>query len=124
MYAAKTGDFKDWQVVEMKPPHPKADILKIQQIHNFGGQGYSMTIKKLFFILCLVILLCAAKLAYDKYYGPAQAVSSEQEEAAKLKQLEADLLHAAAVGRGDYKRPASTGSSTKKVYRTRRTGST
>jgi len=69
-------------------------------------------------------MLCAAKLAYDKYCGPANAVSREQEEAAKLKQLEADLLRAAAVGRGDYKSPTSTGISKSKIDRSRKTGST
>jgi len=83
-----------------------------------------MTIKRIFIFLCLIILLCSAKLAYDKYYGPARAESCEQEEAAKLKQLEADLLIAAAVGRGDYKRPTSTGMSKAKIDKSCRTGST
>jgi hypothetical protein len=83
-----------------------------------------MTIKRIFIFLCLMILLCAAKLAYDKYYGPANAISREQEEAAKLKQLEADLLRAAAVGRGDYKQPTSSGMSSAKIDRSRKTGST
>jgi uncharacterized protein YpmB len=83
-----------------------------------------MTVKKIFILLCLIILLCAAKLAYDKYSGPVNAVSHEQEEAAKLIQLEADLLRAAAIGRGDYKRPTSTGINTAKIDRPRKTGST
>jgi uncharacterized protein YpmB len=83
-----------------------------------------MTVKKIFILLCLIILLCAAKLAYDKYSGPVNAVSREQEEAAKLIQLEADLLRAAAIGRGDYKRPTTTGINTAKIDRPRKTGST
>lgn len=83
-----------------------------------------MTIKRIFILLCLIILLCAAKLAYDKYYGPDRAISKEQEEAAKLKQLEADLLRAAAIGRGDYKTPTSTAMSKNKIDRSRKTGST
>jgi hypothetical protein len=83
-----------------------------------------MTIKRIFSLLCLIILLCGAKLAYDKYYGPARAEAREQEEAAKLQQLEADLLRAAAAGRGDYKRPTSAGMSKTKIDRSPKTGST
>jgi hypothetical protein len=83
-----------------------------------------MTIKRLFILLCLIILLCAAKLTYDKYIGPARAESREQQEAAKLQQLEADLLRAAAIGRGDYKRPTSVGISKRKLDNSRRPGST
>ena len=83
-----------------------------------------MTVKRIFIFLCLIILLCGAKLAYDKYYGPARAEALQQEEAAKLKQLEADLLRAAAAGRGDYKKPASTGINKAKIDRSRKTGST
>ena len=83
-----------------------------------------MTIKRIFIFLCLIILLCGAKLAYDKYYGPARAEAHQQEEAAKLKQLEADLLRAAAAGRGDYKKPASSRMNKAKIDRSSKTGST
>ena len=83
-----------------------------------------MTIKKLIIILCLIILLWAAKLAYDEHFGPASAVSQEQDEAARLEQLEADLLRAAATGRGDYKNSTSLRTSERKFQKTRRTGST
>ena len=83
-----------------------------------------MTMKKIILLLCLAILIFTAKLVYDEYFGPVSAVSSEQEEAAKLQQLEADLLKAAAIGRGDYKNSTSTGTSYRKIDRTRRTGST
>ena len=46
---------------------------------------------KIFIILCLAILLGAAKLAYDEYFGPQNAAALQQEkeeaEARKLKQL-------------------------------------
>jgi hypothetical protein len=83
-----------------------------------------MTVKRIFVLLCLIILLCAAKLAYDKYCGPDNAISREQEEDAKLKQLEADLLRAAAKGRGDYKKPTSSRMSEAKLDKSRKTGST
>ena len=79
-----------------------------------------MTVKKLIIILCLIILLFAAKLAYDEHFGPARAISQEQDEAAKLQQLEGDLLRALAIGRGDYQNSSPAG----KIDRTRRTGST
>jgi len=81
---------------------------------------------KIFIILCLAILLGAAKLAYDEYFGPqsAAALQQEEEEARKLEQLEADLLRAAAKGRGDYKKSTSAGISKSKIDKTRRTGST
>ena len=80
--------------------------------------------KKILIILCLIILLCAARRAYDEFFGPASAVSQEQDEAAKLQQLEADLLRAAATGRGDYKNSTSLRTSERKFQKTRRTGST
>ena len=83
-----------------------------------------MTVKKIFIFLCLIILLCAAKMAYDKYSGPTTAVSREQDESAKLKQLEADLLRARQAGSTDYKSPASARMSKAKIDRTTRKGST
>ena len=83
-----------------------------------------MTVKRIFVLLCLIILLCAAKMAYDKYSGPTAAVSREQEEAAKLKQLEADLLRAAQTGHSNYKSPTSARMSKATIDRTSRTGST
>ena len=54
-----------------------------------------MTIKRMIFIICLVAALCAVKVAYDKHYGPKNAVATQQaEEARKLAQLKADLLRA------------------------------
>jgi len=83
---------------------------------------------KIFIILCLAILLGAAKLVYDEFFGPQNAAALQQEkeeaEARKLKQLEADLLRAAAAGRGNYKKSTSAGISKRKIDRTRRTGST
>ena len=83
-----------------------------------------MTFRKFLIILNIIILLCIAKLAYDEYFSPASAVSQEQDEAAKLQQLEADLLKAAATGRGDYKSSTTRRTSNRKLQRTRRTGST
>ena len=61
-----------------------------------------MTIKRIIFIVCLVAALCAAKFAYDKYYGPQDAAAArQQEEARKLAQLKADLYRAAASGRSN-----------------------
>ncbi len=74
------------------------------------------------FIICLVAVLCAAKFAYDKHYGPKIAAARQQEEAQKLAQLKADLYRAAASGRSNTSFP--TNSEFDKLKNSSRTGST
>jgi len=81
-----------------------------------------MAIKKIIFILFLIIALCAAKFAYDKHYGPKIAEARQQEEAQKLAQLKADLYRAAASGRSNTSFP--TNSEFDKLKKSSRTGST
>ena len=83
-----------------------------------------MTMKKLFFIIILVIVLSAAWRTYNKHYGPQSAAAKQQQEAEKLAQLEADLIRAAEKGRGDYKKTTSNGISPRTIDSTPTTGST